>query len=60
MDNFCKQLGIFVITAAMFAIPILYVCSFALGWDLELIFLFTLLTAVDFIGFWECVNTELS
>ena len=59
MKEFCVLLGKLLIVVAMFAIPILYTCSFALGWDLEVIFLLSLLTAMDFIGFWECVDDEV-
>ena len=59
MDEFCKKIGIFVITAIMFAIPILYTCCFAFGWDMGAIFPLTILTAADFVILLGCVYTTI-
>jgi hypothetical protein len=48
MKTFAYYIGVFVITAFMFAFPILTTLSFCLDWDLSLKVLFTSSTAVDF------------
>lgn len=55
MDEFCKRLGVLVIAAVMFALPILCTCSCALRWDADAILVLVLLTMTDFVVFFRCV-----
>ena len=59
MDDFCNYIGIFVVTAMMFAVPILCTCSFALGWDARVAWTLMLLTVIDFTMFLGCVYDEV-
>jgi hypothetical protein len=59
MDEFCEFIGIFVVTAVMFAIPILCTCSFALGWDARVAWTLTILTMIDFFMGFECVDDKV-
>ena len=56
MDEFCKSIGTFVVTAIMFAVPILFACSITLRWDTRVMFTLVILTAVDFIILWAFVD----
>lgn len=49
MKTFICFIGIFVIVAVMFAIPIFATLSFCLDWDSFLKWLFTILVIVDFV-----------
>jgi hypothetical protein len=59
MENVCTFLGELLVTAAMFAIPILCTCSFALGWDARVTGTLILLTMIDFCMFFVCVDDEV-
>lgn len=56
MDEFCKRLGVFVIAAVMFALPILCTCSCALRWDADVVLVLVLLTMTDFGFCLGCVS----
>ena len=60
MEDFCTILGELLVTAAMFAVPILCACSFALGWDTRLSWTLVLLTVIDFCMCFECVDDEVT
>lgn len=48
MKTFAYWIGVFVIVAFMFAIPILATLSFCFDWNLSLKVLFTSITVSDF------------
>lgn len=56
MEKFCTILGEFIITAVMFAVPILCTCSIALGWDWLISFSLVVLTALDYLAFFGFVK----
>lgn len=60
MDEFCKEIGIIVITAVMFAVPILFTCSIALRWDARMIMTLALPTAIDFVIALGCIYTVIN
>lgn len=49
MKTFAYYIGVFVITAAMFAFPILTTLSFCLDWNLNLKALFTLFSVFNLV-----------
>lgn len=59
MKEFCTLLGELLVTAVMFAVPILCTCSFALGWDERVTAVLMILTAVDLYMVFECVDDEV-
>lgn len=54
MERFCTILWELIITAAMFAVPILCACSIAFGWDWSSFFVF--LAIIDYLAFFGCVS----
>jgi hypothetical protein len=59
MKDVCTFLGELLITAAMFAAPILCTCGFTLGWDSRVTGTLVLLTVIDFCMVFECVDDEV-
>ena len=59
METFCTILGEFIITAAMFAVPILCACSFALDWSFDAKTFLVLLSVIDYIVTWWCVQVSI-
>lgn len=59
MKDFCTILGELLVTAVMFAVPILCTCSFALGWDARVTAVLIILTVVDSFMLFECVDDEV-
>lgn len=59
MDEFCKCIGIFVITAATFAVPILCTCSIALGWSFDAKAFFIFLSVIDYIVIYWYVHMSI-
>jgi hypothetical protein len=56
MKDFCTTCGEFLVSAVMFAVPILCTCSIAFGWDWHISSLLVILTAVDYFAFFEFVK----
>ena len=59
MKDFCTILGEVLVVAAMFAIPILCTCSIALGWGFDAKTFLILLSVVDYIVTWWCVQVSI-
>ena len=59
MEKFCTILGEVIITAAMFAVPILCTCSIALDWGFDAKTFLIFLSVVDYIVTWWCVQVSI-
>jgi hypothetical protein len=60
MKTFCTVIGELIITAAMFAIPILCALSFALGWSCDAKASLVFASLFDYIVTWWCVMVTVN
>jgi hypothetical protein len=56
MTTFCTAIGELLMTAVMFAVPILCTCSIAFGWDWLISYFLVVLTVVDYFAFFVFVK----
>ena len=54
-DRFCTVIGEFVVTALLFAVPILCTCSIILNWDWNISALLVVLSALDYFALYEFI-----
>jgi hypothetical protein len=59
MKDFCTVIGEFLVTALLFAVPILCACSITLNWDWHISSLLVILSAVDYVLLWEFISANI-
>lgn len=58
IDAICKTIGCFVLSAVLFAIPVLTTCSFALSWDEGIQFMLCIVSMVEYLGLSVEINRK--
>jgi hypothetical protein len=60
MKEFCTVIGEFLVTALLFAVPILCTCSIILNWDWHISSLLVIFSAVDYVLLWGFISTNIN
>jgi RsiW-degrading membrane proteinase PrsW (M82 family) len=59
MKDFCAVIGEFLVTALLFAVPILCTCSIILNWDWHISSLLVILSAADYALLWGFISDNI-
>jgi hypothetical protein len=59
MKDFCTTCGEFLVSALLFAVPILCTCSIILGWDWHISSLLVILSSVDYVLLWRFISDNI-